>query len=380
MRIRLHESRAAGFSPRDRSRGPKPAARPVIRRKLMAWYDQHRRDLPWRRRADDPYAQWVAEIMLQQTRVETVLAYYEPFLRRFPTVQALARAKSKDVLKAWEGLGYYRRILNLHRAAGMVSKSGGGVPSSVDELRELPGIGDYTAAAIASIAFGRPEAAVDGNVGRVISRLAALQVSPTQPAGHGAVKALAETLLHPKRPGDFNQAWMDLGSMICTPRAPKCGACPLLSHCAAGQAGDAESYPRRDAEKRTVVRPMRLVVGVFHRDGRLLVRRRPEGGLWSGLWEFPSAENHGNGAARSLARRLADEVGVEITTGLRRAGQVRHELTHRSVRFDVWVAEGTQVGTLPKGYRWVTPAAWSRLAVSTALRKVYEAVTTSAKR
>lgn len=318
--------------------------------------------------------------MLQQTRVETVLAYYDRFLNRFPTVHALAKAKLHDVLKSWEGLGYYRRVLHLHRAAKVVAEGGGEIPRTVEGLRELPGVGVYTAAAIASIAFGRPEAAVDGNVERVISRLVRLPTSPKKPPGKREIDRIARTLLCKKRPGDFNQAWMDLGSLICTPRNPRCDQCPLLSCCAAGREEDAESFPIRHATERAKVPTVRLVVGVLECSGKLLVRRRAEGGLWSGLWEFPTVEvSNGEPASTSL-RELAADARVEWMPRPRHLGVVRHELTHRSIRFDVWSAKAESVGDPPAEHRWVTPAAFSRLPVSTAHRRIHDLVTTRAKR
>ncbi|MEK7731696.1 MAG: A/G-specific adenine glycosylase, partial [Planctomycetota bacterium] len=271
-------------------RNPPPPAQTAIRRKLLRWYDLHKRDLPWRRRADDPYAQWVAEIMLQQTRVETVRAQYERFLRRFPTIGRLARADHEDVLKHWEGLGYYRRILHLHRAARMVCENGGVIPDNAEALRALPGVGEYTAAAIASIAFNRPEAAVDGNVARVLSRLFGVTQDVRSPVGKSRIRDLARSLLSQQRPGDFNQAWMDLGSLVCTPKAPRCDACPLRAHCLAAENGDPEFYPVREAARNRIPKTVSLVVAIFVREGKMLVRRRERGGLWSGLWEFPTLE------------------------------------------------------------------------------------------
>ena len=354
------------------SRGVLPAAS-KIRRSLLAWYDRNRRDLPWRRRANDPYAQWVAEIMLQQTRVETVLDYYERFLRCFPTVQALATADHESVLKAWEGLGYYRRVLHLHRAARQVCASGGAIPDTVDALRELPGVGEYTAAAIASIAFRVPIAAVDGNVARVLSRLFRLPAHPAAPEGKRMTAERARALLSKKRPGDFNQAWMDLGSLICIPRAPRCAACPLAGDCQGFQTGDAESFPVPKTRRSVKIRPMPITVGVLMQGGRMLVRRRPEGGLWSGLWEFPNVEPRRGEKSLLALGRLVDDVSATLVGAPRNAGTVRHELTHRSLRMRVYVGEVTPNGTTKPVHRWVTPAAFAKLAVSTAHRRVFEA-------
>jgi A/G-specific adenine glycosylase len=341
---------------------------------LLAWYDKHRRDLPWRRRQHDAYAQWVAEIMLQQTRVDTVLRYYERFLRRFPDVSSLARADAQDVLKHWEGLGYYRRILHLHRAARLLHEQGRDVPTTVDELRELPGVGQYTASAIASIAFGQPVAAVDGNVARVVSRLIRLPISPKRPEGKQAVAELAATLLSRRRAGEFNQAWMDLGSSICTPRVPRCDSCPLQSDCAAAQAGDAESYPMRELGRVRPPRELRVTVVVYVHGGKMLVRRRAEGGLWSGLWEFPSGQLGRSRPPIRAMRDWADEFGLRGLRNSNHAGEVRHELTHRSIRFDVWTVEVESKTRPPKQARWVSAAEFARLPVSTAHRKVFAAI------
>lgn len=264
----------------------KPDRADAIRSALLAWYDANKRDLPWRQRAGDPYAQWVAEIMLQQTRVETVIPYYLRFIERFPDVGTLARARHETVLKHWEGLGYYRRAMLLHDGAKQVRREGGTMPDSAEALRDVSGIGDYTAAAIASIAFGEPAAAVDGNVCRVIARLFCIDENILTSRGRARVKTVAEQLIPSDCPGAFNQAWMDLGSAACLPRNPKCLLCPLKNECRAFAEGRVDAYPVRESS--TVVRDERVLVLVAVSDGRYLVRRRPRGGLWSGLWEFPN--------------------------------------------------------------------------------------------
>jgi len=336
-----------------------------IRRRLLSWYDRNKRDLPWRRRHSDPYAQWVAEIMLQQTRVETVLRYYEPFLSRFPTVTALARADHQTVLKMWEGLGYYRRILHLHQAARELAATKREIPTSADGLRELQGVGDYTAAAIASIAYGEPVAAVDGNVARVIARLLGLPEASTA-AARRQIQCQADQLLSRKRPGDFNQAWMDLGSRICLPRTPNCPECPLRSCCTTGLAGG-RLPARKPAPK---VENCSMLVGmVMHKD-RLLVTRRPEGGLWSGLWEFPSQICESRTAA-SIVDQLASAHSIVVPGHPRKLGLVRHDLTHRRIRFHVYEAQIDDAPPRPKSARWVTQDAFERLPVSTAHRRIH---------
>ncbi len=377
-------------------RRPTPTARAAIRRKLLRWYDRNNRDLPWRRRADDPYAQWLAEVMLQQTRVETVIKYYERFLRRFPTLRRLAEADHEDALKQWEGLGYYRRILHLHRAARMVCDRGGVIPDTVEGLRTLPGVGEYTAAAIASIAFNRPEAAVDGNVARVLARLFRVTEDVRTTAGKSRIRGLARSLLPARRPGDFNQAWMDLGSLVCTPKAPRCGVCPLRSQCTAAARGDPELYPVRDAARNHRPKDVSLVVTIFVHEGKMLVRRREHGGLWSGLWEFPTIELpagtrpiHGHqsrerqrpdsaSAARVIerryVRRLAREMGVMISERPTSVAEVRHQLTHRSLRFHVYVSRAEPMdGTTQAKVRWVSVRSFQGLPVSTAHRRILAA-------
>lgn len=342
----------------------------AIRRRLLHWYDRHRRDLPWRRRGNDPYAQWVAEIMLQQTRVETVAPYYKRFLTRFPTVEALAEADFQDVLKHWEGLGYYRRILHLHQAARQVASRGGVIPETVQGLRELPGIGEYTAAAIASIAFDQPAAAVDGNVARVLSRLFHLRTSPTTAPGRRAVGAIAESLLPSDRPGDFNQAWMDLGSMICTPRDPKCPQCPLEKTCHAATSGEVTRLPVR--AQRAPVQSVIVVVGLFQHRARMLIRRRATGGLWSGLWEFPNVVVSGRQRV-SAVRHLAADLGLALTTTPTKVALVRHQLTHRSIQFEVYLCPVEVKIDVGPDHRWVSKLAFEKLAVSTAHRRIHAA-------
>lgn len=370
--------------PKVTHRIPPPPVRAAIRRKLLRWYDVHKRDLPWRRRADDPYAQWVAEVMLQQTRVETVLAYYERFLRRFPTIGHLARADHEDVLKHWEGLGYYRRILHLHRAARMVCDNGGVIPDHAEGLRGLPGVGEYTAAAIASIAFNRPEAAIDGNVARVLSRLFEVTQDVRSRVGKDRIRDLARSLLPPQRPGDFNQAWMDLGSLVCTPKAPHCDACPLRAHCVAAEKGDPEFYPVREAARNHKSRAVSLVVAIFLCEGKMLVRRRARGGLWSGLWEFPNLELPVGAQPVRYVRRLAAEMEVMISGRPKGVAEVRHQLTHRSLRFHVYTSSARPLdGTTTANTRWVNVRSFQRLPVSTAHRRIFvaarEKLTTKAK-
>lgn len=259
----------------------------LIRRHLLDWYDRNARALPWRA-SRDPYAIWLSEVMLQQTRVETVLAFHARFLLTLPTLRALADAPEEQVLKLWEGLGYYRRARNLHRAAKeIVALHGGKLPGDYEALLALPGFGKYTAGAVASIAFGLAYPAVDGNVKRVLSRLCGVRVAVDGAEGERAVWECAGELLDRERPGDWNQALMELGAVVCTP-SPKCELCPLEALCDARRAGDAQLLPVRAAKREKAV----CAVGVaLVTDGsRVLVVRRPEDGLLAGLWVFPLEE------------------------------------------------------------------------------------------
>lgn len=287
----------------------------AIRRALLAHYDARARELPWRRETD-PYRIWVSEVMLQQTRVETAIPYYERWLERFPTLEALAEAPIDDVLRAWAGLGYYRRAHNLHRAANVVrERHHGELPDDPDALRRLPGIGDYTAGAIASIAFGRPEPAVDGNVRRVLCRLHDLP-----DPGAAELRRLAAALVPEDRPGDFNQALMELGATLCTPRAPRCPTCPLAAYCRARAAGTQLERPLPKPSKPIPEDDVGTAV-VISEDGALLLVRRPDDGLLAGLWEFPGTAVAPGEAPVDAARRAAAQAlggaptGVETSLG-----------------------------------------------------------------
>jgi A/G-specific adenine glycosylase len=317
-----------------------------LQRALLAWYRRCRRDLPWRG-ARDPYAIWLSETMLQQTRVETVLPYYRRFLEALPTVRSLAEAPESRVLSLWSGLGYYRRARMLHAAAKrVVREHRGELPSDVEGLRQLEGVGEYTAGAVASIAYGVRAALVDGNVTRVLSRLFAVEDDTSTSAGRARIWDIARSLVAsaPGDPGDWNQALMELGAMVCTPRGPACEKCPVEAFCAARARGLVDELPRSSAKRPpTEVRRVSLVL-VSPEPGRvLLARRRPEV-LFGGLWEPPSVEAGTDAAAKDLAKRL----GVAAST-LEPMGEVLHVLTHRRMRVTV------MRGPLPAKRRWPTP-------------------------
>ena len=252
---------------------------------LLSWYAKNARELPWRGHTD-PYAVWVSEVMLQQTRVETVIPYFERWMARFPTVEALAAATQQDVLNLWEGLGYYSRARRLHRAAQIVvAEYEGELPADVDKLRDLPGIGRYTAAAIASIAFNLDEAALDGNIRRVLARVCHVSEVVSSGQGKRILWALAEEHLPPGRAGDYNQAMMDLGATVCTPNDPACQRCPMADSCRARVLGIQDQLPVKKAKP--PIPHHTVTAAVIHRNGHILIAQRPQNGLLGGMWEFP---------------------------------------------------------------------------------------------
>jgi len=297
-----------------------------IRERLLAWAETSLRDLPWRS-ARSPYAVWVSEIMLQQTRVETVIPYYQQWMARFPTIEALARAELGEALKLWEGLGYYARCRNLHRAAQIVvTEYGGKLPARRDDLLALPGIGPYTVGAILSIAFDQDAAVLDGNVRRVFSRLYALGDNPRTAQTRARLWTLARALVPVGRAGLFNEALMDLGATVCLPRNPHCGVCPLADICRAFANGDPESYPPR--VKRTRPPHYNVAAGVIWRGDRLLIAQRPLNGLLGGMWEFPGGKQEpGESLPECLMRELREELDINVQVG-RQLTVVHHAYTH----------------------------------------------------
>jgi len=336
---------------------------------LLAWYDRHRRLLPWRARRgerSDPYRVWLSEIMLQQTTVKTVAPYYARFLARWPTVTALADTKLDDVLRAWAGLGYYARARNLHVCARVVMERHGGIfPDSIEMLRALPGIGDYTAAAVAAIAFDAPAVPVDGNVERVVSRLFA--VEDKLPAVKPTIKRLAASLLPDGRAGDFAQALMDLGATICSSKRPACALCPWSESCIAHARGDQESFPRRARKREGRMRRGAAFVAL-RADGRVLLRQRPEKGLLGAMAEVPGSEwSHEFNAARAL--RSAPRLRAK-PPWRRLPGVVRHVFTHFPLELAVFVAQVPRATAAPKGARWVTLSDLPGEALPNVMRKV----------
>jgi A/G-specific adenine glycosylase len=326
----------------------------MITNKLHTWYQRSHRDLPWRR-SRDPYCIWVSEVMLQQTQVATVLPYYDRFVTRFPDVATLAAAPLDDVLKLWEGLGYYARARNLHAAArAVVEQFAGQVPRDSGTLRSLPGVGEYIAAAVASIAFGEPIAVVDGNVKRVIARLYAIDASIDRPEGAREVRRHADALLLRDHPGDFNQAMMEFGATVCRPVAPLCNDCPVSGACAGLATGSPEAFPRRDA--RRAVPTQRIAVGVVMHEGRVLITRRAETGMLGGLWEFPGGKiAEGESPEDACRREIKEEVDLEVDVR-ERVAQVTHAYTHLKVKIDVFECHYTGGAVQldgPTDFRWI---------------------------
>ena len=346
---------------------PDAPTRARIVGQLLAWYRIHKRDLPWR--GASPYAVWVSEIMLQQTQVATVIPYFLRFLEHFPTVEALASAPIEDVLKYWAGLGYYARARNLHRAAQMVvERHGGRIPDTPDVIETLPGIGRYTAGAILSIAYNVPRPLVDANVIRVLSRLFGLRGDPKSAANQAQLWALAEALVPDDFPGDFNQALMELGALICAPADPQCERCPLLSDCVAGRSPDPSALPEFP--------PGRASVSVTHSAAlirnevkQFLIVQRPLHGLWGGLWEFPRVVcQAGENPPEAAARAAQEVVGVKVAVG-ERIGLVKHGVTHHKITLYGYAAEPQDAGLVPQpvhcaALRWTEPEAFANFAFS----------------
>ena len=333
---------------------------------LLAWYDRHHRQLPWRAPPGggqaDPYFVWLSEIMLQQTTVAAVKEYFLKFTRTWPDVHALADADLEDVLKAWAGLGYYARARNLHKCAKMVSHEYyGQFPRTAGELQKLPGIGPYTSAAIAAIAFGEPVAAVDGNVERVLARYYALDTP--LPALKAVVKDYAEALVPQQRSGDFAQAVMDLGATICAPRKANCLICPWADGCEGRTLGIAETLPRKAPKK---AKPTRRGVCFWaeHEDGAVLLRRRPERGLLGGMTEIPSTDWSETGPASPKEQAPVSGSWNALT------GTVSHTFTHFHLELSVWKLSAPAASEAPEDHRWVRKPDLAGEALPSVMRKV----------
>ena len=347
---------------------PTPAAKPQAV-DLLVWYDRHRRDLPWRAKpgeTPEPYRVWLSEIMLQQTTIAAVRPYFAAFLQRFPTVEALASAPSEAVMSAWAGLGYYSRARNLHACAlAVVGEHGGSFPDTEEGLRKLPGVGAYTAAAVAAIAFERPAAAVDGNVERVVSRL--YRVDEPLPGAKAGIRALTSDLVPSDRPGDFAQGLMDLGATICTPKRPACALCPWMVPCRARQAGMQESYPVKTPKREGVLRRGAAFVAV-RPDGAILLRTRPPKGLLGGMAEVPTSEWQ---ADYDPAKAMLD---APFEARWRRApGTVRHVFTHFPLELSVFAGKAAAQSPAPDGMRWTARSALDAEPLPNVMKKVLAA-------
>ena len=341
-----------------------------FQQRLLEWYGRNQRKLPWRETSDS-YRIWVSEVMLQQTRVETVIPYYRRFLARFPTVFDLARSREETVLKLWEGLGYYSRARNLHRAAKTVVREfGGTVPSDINAFRSLAGVGEYICAAVLSIAFSKPLAVADGNVKRVLARLKTSRKPVNDSKAHRYFQRAAEKLLAKDRPGDYNQAVMELGALVCIPKNPVCAGCPVSMFCRAFQRGEVRRFPRRAASRKIPTR--RIAAAVVRRRGRLLITRRPSSGLLGGLWEFPGGGiEKGETPEQACLRELKEETDItaRITGHLI---TVRHAYTHFRIIMDVFRCEYVSGEVRLNGStasRWVWPSQLDRYAFPAANRK-----------
>jgi A/G-specific adenine glycosylase len=354
----------------------KPIAIEAFRTDLLRWYEAEKRDLPWRL-TDDPYAIWVSEVMLQQTRVDTVRPYYERFLSRYPTVEALADAPLDDVLKTWEGLGYYSRARNLHRAAReLVEKHDGALPDDHQALLQVPGIGPYTAAAVASIAYNRPHPVLDGNVIRVLCRLFRIESDPRSGSSRRRLRELAEELLHPQRASDFNQALMELGACICLPQKPLCSRCPVSPYCQAfKELKDPSVLPKK--VKRKPLPHHTIAVGLIWNDGKLLIDQRPEDSMLGGLWEFPGGKvEPGETLEECLAREVREELGIEIEVE-EPFVTVKHSYSHFRITLHSFHCRYLGGQPQPKqvaDWRWVRLSDLSKFAFPKANKRVLQAL------
>jgi A/G-specific adenine glycosylase len=334
---------------------PQPAD--PIRRRLLAWYDHNRRDLPWRGETD-PYRIWIAEVMLQQTQVNTVIPYYHRFLARFPTLPELAAASLAEVLKGWEGLGYYARARHLHRSArDIVAQHGGRLPETYAALRPLPGFGDYTAGAVASIAFGEAVPAIDGNVTRVLARLFAIEGDLRRGEAARQVRELGAALVDPTRPGDWTQALMELGALVCLPKSPNCLHCPLNELCRARLAGREQALPLKPAKK--TLPHYDVAAAVIRQGDQFLIAQRPPQGMLGGLWEFPGGKREpGESLGQCLQREIKEELDLAIEVG-ERLVRVKHAYTHFKITLHAFACRITagqpqKIGVAD--WRWVSLA------------------------
>jgi A/G-specific adenine glycosylase len=349
--------------------------RSVLARKLIKWFDANARDLPWRRRRT-PYRVWLSEMMLQQTQVDTAIPYFRRFTTRFPSLKALADAPLDEVLKLWEGLGYYARARNLHRAAQIVRReSGGRFPRSLDGLMRLPGVGRYSAGAIASLIFGIDAPILDGNVARVLCRVFGIKRDPREAKTRAELWSLAESLLPKGHAGRFNEALMELGATVCTPRSPKCEACPIASMCEANERGIQDRLPIRRARKATP--HYDVTAAVIRRKGRVLIAQRPLDGMLGGLWEFPGGKRETDETLEECLRReIKEELRLEIEVG-GQLTRVKHAYTHFRITlhaFECKLVSGKTRAIGVADFKWVRLSELDRYAFAKTDRKIIQAL------
>ncbi|MFP4250634.1 MAG: A/G-specific adenine glycosylase [Armatimonadota bacterium] len=341
--------------------------------RLLSWFDAHKRDLPWRR-TSDPYRIWLSEVMLQQTQVDRVIGYYERFIATFPTVGSLAEAPIEDVLRLWEGLGYYSRARNLHAAARIVvEEHEGEFPRSFEAIRSLPGIGEYTAGAVLSIGFDLPLPAIDANVIRVLARLLAIEGDLSKGEGRRRIADIAAEAVPEDRPGDFNQALMELGALICVPGRPGCLICPLAELCEARRRGLQDTIPPPTSRP---VRQITAVAGVIRSsDARVLIARRPPDGQWGGLWEFPNARlDAAEGSGDALRAYLARSFGVDVTVS-DEVASFTYGVMNRRVALTVLACDHTGGAPVAREHdevRWATVASLTQMAMPSPHRAIAE--------
>ena len=353
----------------------------MLRSRLLKWYREEQRDLPWRH-TNDPYRIWVSEIMLQQTQVKTVVPYYERWVESFPTVEDLARAREVKVLKHWEGLGYYSRARNLHRAANIVTQEfGGQVPDTVEPLSQLPGIGRYTAGAVLSIAFGKRAPVLDGNVKRVLSRWFCISENGATATSQQRLWKIAESVLPNRNVGAFNQALMELGATVCLPKNPVCLFCPVKSDCEANRQNRQGEFPQAKAKR--VSKKIEVSAAVIWRRDRVFIQQRPQKGLMGGLWEFPGGKREKNETPEAcLAREIREELGVVIEVG-EKLMIVKHTYTQFRVTLHVFECKltgGRIRARCCEQWKWVTPSSLKSFPFPAANVKIVEQITKNGKR
>ncbi|MFW6189354.1 MAG: A/G-specific adenine glycosylase [Planctomycetota bacterium] len=339
--------------------------------RLILWYRAHRRDLPWRRKRT-PYRVWVSEVMLQQTAVSTVIPYFERWVERFPGVRALAAAEEREALAQWEGLGYYQRARRLHSAARkVVEEHDGRIPRRESDLRELPGVGPYIAAAILSFAFGEDKVALDANVVRVFMRLLAIHGTGSEAAVRRRVGSAAASAMPPGRSADYNQALMDFGSAICLPRSPRCGECFVTDRCRAFAAGEQYDIPEPRPKR---LKDIRTAIAVFRREGRVYIQKRPDDGLFAGMWEFPGGKvRDGERPAEAAVRECREEVGVACTVD-EKLTELTHYYTVFRVRLHAFLCSPDGRPPEDRTHRWVAVSKLERYPMPSANRQVVQAL------